>query len=82
MHFHFLSEMKIKVSMRSSPHRATVHRTVALNCSNPPSIQKDQSKRIGLFVAFLNLMYISAKILKRLKVKILRVATVFLCFVV
>ena len=28
--------------MRSSPHRATVHRTVAFNCSNPPSIQKVQ----------------------------------------
>ena len=36
----------------------------------------------GLFVAVLNLMYISAKILKRLKVKILRVATVFLCSIV
>ena len=33
---------QIKVSMRSSPHRATVHRTVAFNCSNPPSIQKVQ----------------------------------------
>jgi hypothetical protein len=36
---------------------------------------------VGLFQAVLNLMYISAKISKRLKVKILRVATVFLCFV-
>ena len=34
MHFHFRQEMKIKVSMRSSPHRATVHRTVAFDGSS------------------------------------------------
>ena len=78
--FSFPQEMKIKVSMRSSPHQATVHRTApiiqqtdSLACgratavasvhrtlakcrlSNPsskyPNAQKDQSKRIGLFVA-------------------------------
>ena len=44
--FSFPQEMKIKVSMRSSPHQATVHRTVAFNCSNPPSIQKVQHQMV------------------------------------
>ena len=59
MHFHFQQEMKIKVSMRWSPHRATVHRTVAFDCSNPsPKTKRPTPKGVGLFVAVLNLMYI------------------------
>ena len=49
--FFSLGKRKIKVSIPSSRDRATVHRTVALKCSNPPpNAEKDQSERIGLFL--------------------------------
>jgi len=45
---------QIKVSMRSSPHRATVHRTVAFRFSSPalPEGRKRPTpKGVGLFLA-------------------------------
>ena len=55
--FFSLGKRKIKVSIPSSRDRATVHRTVALKCSNPPpNAEKDQSERIGLFLAGLTEM--------------------------
>ena len=54
MHFRFQQEMKIKVSMRLNPHRATVHRTVTFDCSNPsPKTKSPTPKGVGLFVASL-----------------------------
>lgn len=60
----------------------TVQRTVAKRrLSNPPSkysnAQKDQSERIGLFVAVLNLIYNFVSVFNEVRSKTLRAATLF-----
>ena len=44
--FLFLLEIKIKVSLRLDPQRATVHRTVAFDCSNPSFEIKENPIRL------------------------------------
>ena len=48
LHFHSRMGMKIKESMRSSPHRATVHRTVACYFSNPFPPKHKKTNPYGL----------------------------------
>ena len=68
--FHSRQGMKIEVSIPSSRDRATVHRTVAFNCSNPALNTKSPTPDgVGLFVALLNLIYISIDAFENTKAK-------------